>query len=157
MSLVLNNRAMMYSQFENAVGTCVNSLSTLLVVIPCSISIGTKFFRSCETQLKEFVHDIAFNLQKGVQNDVVVMDFAKAIDKVAHSRLLYKLSSYGVKGNTMGWISSFLIGSSQRVVLEGKLSSSGLYILASLRAQFLAQFCFSFISMTFRSTSPTAL
>lgn len=28
---------------------------------------------SCETQLIEFVHDIAFNMQKGLQNDVVVI------------------------------------------------------------------------------------
>ena len=59
---------------------------------------------SCETLLIEFVHGIAFNMQAGVENDVVVMDFAKAFDKVAHKRLLYKLSSYGVKGNTLGWI-----------------------------------------------------
>ena len=80
--------------------------------------------RSCESKLLEFVNDIAFNMQKGHQNDVVVMDFAKAFDKVAHNRLLYKLSSYGVKGNTLGWIGSFLSGRSQKVVLEGKSSSS---------------------------------
>ena len=40
-------------------------------------------------------------MQKGHQNDVVVMDFAKAFDKVAHNRLLYKLSSYGVKINSI--------------------------------------------------------
>ena len=51
------------------------------------------------------------------------MDFAKAFDKVAHNRLLYKLSSYGVKRNTLGWIGSFLSGRSQKVVLEGKSSS----------------------------------
>ena len=63
-------------------------------------------------------------MQKGHQNDVVVMDFAKAFDKVAHNRLLYKLSSYGVKGNTLGWICSFLSGRSQQVALDGKSSSS---------------------------------
>ena len=36
-------------------------------------------------------------MQEGIQNDVVVMDFAKAFDKVAYNRLLYKLSSYGVR------------------------------------------------------------
>ena len=44
---------------------------------------GFREKRSCETQLIEFIHDIAFNTQKGIQNDVVVMDFAKAFDKVA--------------------------------------------------------------------------
>ena len=60
---------------------------------------------------------MALNMQKGIQNDVVVMDFAKAFDKVAHNRMLYELSSYGVKGNTLGWISSFLSGRSQKVAL----------------------------------------
>ena len=63
-------------------------------------------------------------MQKGLQNDVVVMDIAKAFNKVAHNRLLYKLSSYGVKGNTLGWIVSFLSGRLQKVVLESKSSSS---------------------------------
>ena len=67
---------------------------------------------------------MAFNMQAGVQNYVVVMGFAKAFDKVAHNRLLYKLSPYRVKGNTLGWIGSFLSGRSQQVVLEGKSSSS---------------------------------
>ena len=34
-------------------------------------------------------------MQKGVQNDVVVMDFAKAFDKLAHNRLLFKLLLMG--------------------------------------------------------------
>ena len=33
---------------------------------------------SCETQLIEFVNDIATNMQKGAQTDVIVMDFSKA-------------------------------------------------------------------------------
>ena len=86
---------------------------------------GFRDKRCCESQLIEFVNDITFNMQKGHQNDVVVMDFAKAFDKVAYNRLLHKLlSSYGVTGNTLGWICSFLSGRSQKVVLEGKSSSS---------------------------------
>ena len=54
----------------------------------------------------------------------MVIDFAKSFDKAAHNRLLYKLSSYGVKRNTLGLICSILGGRSQRVVLEGKSSSS---------------------------------
>ena len=53
-----------------------------------------------------------------------MMDFAKVSDKVAHNQLLYKLSSYGVKVNTLGWIGSFLSGRFQKVVQEGKSSSS---------------------------------
>ena len=46
------------------------------------------------TRSSQFVYDIAFNMQKGIQTDVVVMDFAKAFDKVPHNRMLYKVSSY---------------------------------------------------------------
>ena len=58
--------------------------------------------RSCETKLIEFVHAIAFTMQAGAQNDVVVIDFANAFDKVDHNKLLYKLSSYGVLGILWG-------------------------------------------------------
>ena len=63
-------------------------------------------------------------MQTGHQNDVVVMDFAKAFDEVAHHRLLYKMSLPGDKGNTLGWICSFLSGRSQKDVIEGKSSPS---------------------------------
>jgi len=52
------------------------------------------------------------------------MDFSKAFDKVSHSRLLYKLEWYGVKGQTYSWVTDFLTGRSQQVVLEGKQSDS---------------------------------
>ena len=47
--------------------------------------------RSCETQLLEFTDDISKNLEEGKQNDVLVMDFAKAFGKVCHILLLHKL------------------------------------------------------------------
>jgi hypothetical protein len=50
------------------------------------------------------------------------MDFAKAFDKVSHRHLLYKLSYYGIRGDTHRWIEGFLKDRTQRVVLEGKCS-----------------------------------
>ena len=50
------------------------------------------------------------------------MDFSKAFDKVNHLKLLYKLSCFVVKGNTLNWIQSFLIGRTQTVVLDGESS-----------------------------------
>ena len=87
----------------------------------------------------EFVHDIAFNMQKGIQTDAVVKDFAKAIDKVAHNRLLYKLSAYGLDRFFSLWKTL------------RKLSSKGNHLRqlqffqAFHRAQFWALFFFSFI------------
>ena len=77
---------------------------------------------SCETQLVEFVHDLAGNCHRGHQTDVLVMDFSKAFDKVGHDRLLAKLEHYGITGHTQTWIRHFLTGRRQRVVLDGEYS-----------------------------------
>ena len=56
------------------------------------------------------------------QTDVIIMDFAKAFDKVPHRRLLYKLGYYGIRGSTHKWLSSWLSERSQKVVLDGQAS-----------------------------------
>ena len=56
------------------------------------------------------------------QTDVIIMDFAKAFDKVPHRRLLYKLHSYGIRGSTHQWIASWLSERFQKVVLDGQAS-----------------------------------
>ena len=42
--------------------------------------------------------------------DVIVMDFAKAFDKVNHSLLVHKLDYYGIRGETNNWIINFMTG-----------------------------------------------
>ena len=66
---------------------------------------GFRSQRSCETQLVQFYHDMVSNLdgardRSQKQTDVIIMDFAKAFDKVPHRRLLYKLGYYGIRGST---------------------------------------------------------
>ena len=51
---------------------------------------------------------------------MVLLDCSKAFDKVNHLKLLYKLACFGIKGNTLKWIQSFLIGHTQTVVLDGE-------------------------------------
>ena len=85
---------------------------------------GFREGRSCETQLNELVHDLAKNMHDGLQNDVIVLDFSKAFDKVGHERLLKKLSWYGIRGETNEWIRSFLSDRTQAVVVDGHTSSS---------------------------------
>ena len=88
---------------------------------------GFRSQRSCETQLVQFVHDIISNLDGAVnrghkQTDLIMMDFAKAFDKVPHMRLLHKLEYYGIRGSTHKWINSWLSGRTQQVVLDGHAS-----------------------------------
>ena len=78
---------------------------------------------SCETQLVEFIHDLARNCHQGHQTDVLVMDFSNAFDKVGHTRLLSKLTNYGITGHTHQWISSWLSNRRQRVILDGESSN----------------------------------
>ena len=50
------------------------------------------------------------------------MDNRKAFDSVLHHRLLEKLSKYGIKGKILNWITDFLIGRKQRVMVNGEQS-----------------------------------
>ena len=53
---------------------------------------------------------------------MLVLDFAKAFDTVAHRRLLSKVASYGIRGNLRRWITLFFEGRAQKVVVEGASS-----------------------------------
>ena len=86
---------------------------------------GFRGKRSCETLLIQLVEDLGRQLTLGKQTDLVhvLLDFSKAFDKVNHLKLLYKLACFGIKGNTLKWIQSFLIGRTQTVVLDGESSN----------------------------------
>ena len=58
------------------------------------------------------------------QRDLIIMDFAKAFDKVPHRRLLNKLDFYGQRGSTHKWINSWLSMRTQQVVLDGQASDT---------------------------------
>ena len=50
----------------------------------------------------------------------VALDISKAFDRVWHAGLLHKLKSYGISGQILSLISSFLSNRQLRVVLDGK-------------------------------------
>ena len=79
---------------------------------------------SCETQLLTFIQELHENTQQGFQTDIVLLDFAKAFDKVSHNRLLYKLDHYGFSSEVLLWIKGFLSNRSQQVVLDNISSNS---------------------------------
>ena len=85
---------------------------------------GFRDKRSCETQLLEFIDDVARNMQAGLQTDVCILDFSKAFDKVEHSRLIKKLEWYGIRGKVNNWIREFLCDRQQCVVLNGTASTN---------------------------------
>ena len=85
---------------------------------------GLQSQRYCKTQ---FVHDIISNLDWAVnsehkQTDLIIIDFAKAFEKVPHRRLLHKLDYYGIRGSIHKWIILWLSGRTQQVVIDGQAS-----------------------------------
>ena len=60
--------------------------------------------------------------QKG-QVNVILLDFAKAFDKMIHHRLLHKLNYYGFQESTLHWIQPFLSHRKQPVLLDGSKST----------------------------------
>jgi hypothetical protein len=49
---------------------------------------------------------------------IIIMDFAKAFDKVPHKRLLYKIKYFGISEQIINWVKSFLSNRTQTVLLQ---------------------------------------
>ena len=85
---------------------------------------GFREKRSCETQLIMLIEDLARSASLGKQTNIILLDFSKAFDKVNHSKLLWKLHQYGIRGQVLNWVRAFLGSRSQRVVIDGEESES---------------------------------
>ena len=79
--------------------------------------------RSCLTNLLDFLEEVYQKLDEGKAVDIIYLDFAKAFDKVPHSRLLVKLEACGITGNVLRWIKNWLTGRRQKVGIRGSYSS----------------------------------
>ena len=84
---------------------------------------GFRRRRGCETQLAMLIEHFASAMDSRDQIDLIILDFCKAFDKVPHQRLLLKLNQFGIKGNILRWIESFLTSRTQQAVLEGATSN----------------------------------
>jgi hypothetical protein len=83
---------------------------------------GFRKGRSCLTNLLEFMEDVTRYLDAGDSVDLVYLDFAKAFDKVPFIRLLRKIKSHGIWGQTLNWIGEWLSGRRQRVSVNKTFS-----------------------------------
>ena len=68
---------------------------------------GFQSGRSCSLQLLNVMERWTQYIENHQSWDTVYLDLAKAFDKVAHQRLLRRLSSYGIKGALLSWITGF--------------------------------------------------
>ena len=61
-------------------------------------------------------------LDQGGSLEVIYCDFMKAFDKVPHKRLIFKIEKYGITGNILGWVNSFLSCRTQCVSIQNTFS-----------------------------------
>ena len=85
---------------------------------------GFRKHRSCVTKLLEVLNDLTKLHENNESIDIIYLDFAKAFDTVPHLRLLEKLKAYGITGNVLNWISSFLSERKQRVRVNSTCSNT---------------------------------
>ena len=87
-----------------------------------SLQHGFRQKKSCETQLLTTLRDFSHTLNSSGQTYAILLDFAKAFDKVDHNLLLSKINNTGICGPLFDWISSFLTNRTQSVIVDGCLS-----------------------------------
>ena len=79
--------------------------------------------KSVSTNLLECLDDWTLNLEGKYITDVIYFDFKQVYDTVCHSKLLAKLTSYGICGNALVWIEAFLCSHSQSVYISQSIST----------------------------------
>ena len=85
---------------------------------------GFREGRSCLTNLLEIVEQWTEIIDDGDCIDIAYLDFRKAFDLVSHTHLLFKMSKYGITGQTLKWVKAFLHQRTQRVVVRGTASGA---------------------------------
>ena len=84
--------------FEHIISSAISKHANLHKII-CIEQRGFRKHRSCKTQLLETINDdLVMSLNRGIQTDLLLLDFSKAFDKMSHPRLLYKLQHYDING-----------------------------------------------------------
>ena len=78
--------------------------------------------RSTLTNLLEYLDVLTRAMDEGIAQDVIYLDFSKAFDKVPVRRLLAKCEGLGIQGEVLSWITEWITGRQQRVVINGQAS-----------------------------------
>ena len=102
--------------------TILDHLNTYNIINP--VQHGFRSGLSCQTQLILLIDEILRAMDQHYQVDLIMLDFSKAFDTVAHNKLLLKLEHYGIQSNTHSWLQTWLTKRTQKVVVEGETSKT---------------------------------
>jgi retron-type reverse transcriptase len=87
---------------------------------------GFRKFHSTATALLDCSNDWYMNFDRKMFNLVVLIDLKKAFDTVDHQILLKKLELYGIKGQALYFLESYLSNRNQKCQIQGSVSSEKL-------------------------------
>jgi hypothetical protein len=76
-------------------------------------------------QLVEVYHNILLALDNKEMTSITFADVSKAFDRVWIRGLILKLERYGVKGELLCWLKSYLSNRCQRIIIKDAISSVG--------------------------------
>ena len=75
--------------------------------------------RSTTTNILEALNIWTEALQHNIPIDVIFLDYCKAFDSVPHKRLIKQVQSFGIDGEALRWIESFLNNRRQKILANG--------------------------------------
>lgn len=97
---------------------------------------------SCDIQLLEFMSDLHNGMNSNKIVDYIFLDYAKAFDRVAHCRLIAKLSALRLDSSTLSWLRNFL-SNRQHFAFVNNFSLSTSFVLSGVpQGSVLALFFF---------------
>ena len=105
---------------------------------------GFRIFHSTATALLDCTNDWYMNLDRKMFNLVVLIDLIKkAFDTVDHDQvLLKKLELYGIKGQALSFLESYLSNRNQNCQIQGSVSSEKLIKCGIPQGSILGPLCF---------------
>ena len=74
------------------------------------------------SQLSQVGHQFANAIKRRQQVDVIYLDFSKALDRVSHEKLPFKLECLGIGGSLLACFRSYLSGRKRRVLIDNEFS-----------------------------------
>ena len=116
-----------------------------------SAQFGFRKSHSTATALLDCTNEWYMNIDKKIFNLVVFIDLKKAFNNVNHGILVKKLKSYGIQGQALDILKSYLSNRPQKCQVDRFVSSERFIECGVPQGSILGPYCFCFILTTYSS------